>query len=127
MLEDALVEALEAGGEEGERIGLGQLLDQRLIELAALRRERDHAAPRRVPVDGLERGADDVDAQHHPGAAAVGLVVDLTARQRRVVPVVEEAEIQAGAQDRGHGALLGEPREGVRKQGEDVDLHRVRD
>ena len=34
-------------------------------------------------VDGVERRRDDVDPQHHPGAAAVGLVVDAARPQRR--------------------------------------------
>jgi hypothetical protein len=44
-----------------------------------------------------------------------------------VVAVVEEAQIELGAEHGGDRALLGLPREGVRKQGEDVDLHRLRD
>ena len=30
-----------------------------------------------VAVHGLERGVDDVDAEHHPAPTAVGVVVDL--------------------------------------------------
>ena len=56
--------------------------------------------PAGVAVDGLERGADDVDAQHHPGAAAVRLVVDLAAGERRVVAVVEEAQVELGRRAR---------------------------
>ena len=59
----------------------GELLDERLRRAAgpagvsATTRCVGPAAVGRV-----ERGRDDVDAQHHPGAAAVRLVVDLAVR-----------------------------------------------
>ena len=86
----------------------GELLHQRLVELAALWRERDDAVGRKLAVDGLERRGDDVDAQHHPGAAAVRVVVDLARRERRRVAVVEDAEFEL----RGRGPLrpAGAPR-----------------
>jgi len=87
VLDDALVEALEAGGENGDRLFGGELLDEALVELAALRRERDHAAGTAVAVDGVQSSRDDVDAQHHARAAAVGLVVNLRGAQRRAVAV----------------------------------------
>ena len=49
------------------------------VSWPALRRQRDHAVVGRAAVDGVERSGDDVHAQHHPRAAAVGLVVDLAA------------------------------------------------
>ena len=78
----------------------GELLHERLVELAALRRERDDAMGRKVAVDGLERRRHDVDAQHHPGAAAVRVVVDLTRGERRRVAVVEDAKLELRAEDR---------------------------
>ena len=80
-----LVEALEPGGEQRELGLLGQLLDERLVERPALRRERYHPRRPLLAVDRLERGRDDVDAEHHARAAAVGLVVDLACAQRRRV------------------------------------------
>ena len=74
-----------------------------------LRRERDHRAGRRAAVGGLERRGDDVDAQHHPRAAAVRLVVDLAGAQRRRLAVVEETQLELGAEDARDRPLLGEP------------------
>ena len=104
----------------------GQLFDERLVELAALRRERDHASRGCLAVDGLERRRDDVDPQHHPGAAAVRRVVDLAGTQRRRVAVVEEPELELGAEDGGDRLLLGQPAERVWHLGEDVETHRRR-
>ena len=99
MLDDALVEALEAGREQRQRRLGRELLDERLVELAALRREARRRAGRgSAAVDGLERGRDDVHAQHHPRAAAVRLVVDLPGAQRRVVAVVEEPQLELVAE-----------------------------
>ena len=75
----------------------------------------------RVAVDGLERSRDDVDAQHHAGTAAVRLVVHLAGAQRRRVAIVEEAQVELGAEHRGERPLLGHPRERVRNLGEDVE------
>ena len=86
-----------------------ELLDERLVELPPLRRQRDHALRGRAAVDGVERGGDDVDAQHHPGAAAVRLVVDLPGAQRRRVAVVEEPQLELGAEHGGERPLLGQP------------------
>ena len=98
------------------RLG-GELLDERLVELPPLRRERDHPRRALVAVDGVERRRDDVDAQHHPRATAVRRVVDLPGAQRRRVPVVEEAELELGAENRRERLLLGQPAEGVREPG----------
>ena len=107
------------------RLG-GELLDERLVELAALRRQRDHARRGRVAVGGLERGRDDVDPQHHPRAAPVRRVVDLAGTQRRRVAVVEEPQLELRAENRGNGLLLGQPAESVWNLGEDVEAHRAR-
>ena len=72
-------------------------------------------------VGGVERCCDDVDAQHHAGTAAVRLVVDLAGAERRRVAIVEEAQLELGAEHRGERALLGHPRERVRNLGEDVE------
>src|SRR5207248_7386555 len=100
-----------------------ELLDNRLRELPALRGEGDDGVRRRGAVDGVERRRDDVDPQHHPGAATVGLVVDLPGAERRVVAVREEAEVELVPEDGRHRPLLGEPRERVRDEREDVELH----
>ena len=100
MIEDPLVEALEARGQQRQRLLGGELLDELLVELAALRRERDHPVIRHAAVDRVERGRDDVDAQHHPGPAAVRVVVDLPGRQRRRVAVVEDAELELACRAR---------------------------
>ena len=42
-IDDPRVEAFEPGGEDRERRLRGELLDERLVELPSLRRQRDHA------------------------------------------------------------------------------------
>ena len=121
--EDPLVEALEPRGEEGQPLLAGELLDDRLVELAALRRERDHAVLGHAAVDGVERRRGDVHAQHHARPAAVRRVVHLAVRKRRRVAVAEEAQVDLGAEHGRERTLLGQPTEGVRNKGEDVDLH----
>ncbi len=81
------------------RLLRGELLDDRLRERASLRRERDHRAGAARAVRAIERRRDDVDAQHHPRAAAVRLVVHLAGAERRRVAVVEEAQLELGAED----------------------------
>ena len=120
---DPLVEALEAGGEQRQLLLRASSSTTSCVELAALRRKRDDSMLGDAAVGGFERGGDDVDAQHHPRAAAVGLVVDLPGAERRRVAVAEEAQVELAAEDGRDGALLGQPREGVRNQCEDVDLH----
>ena len=56
--------------------------------VSATTRRRD------ASIDGVERGGNDVDAQNHPRAAAVGLVIDLSAPERREVAVVEEPQVE---------------------------------
>ena len=80
---------------------------------------------RRPAVDRVERSGDDVDAQHHPGAATVGIVVDLAAGERRVVAVVEQAQLELLAEHGSNRTLLREPGERMWKEGEDVELHRT--
>ena len=123
VVDDAGVESLEAGGEHRDRRLGGELLDERLVELAALRRQRDHARGPRVAVGRLERGRDDIDAQDHARTAAVGRVVDLAGAQRRRVAVVEEPKLELGAENGGERLLLGQPAESVRNLGEDVETH----
>ena len=81
---------------------------------------------RLVAVDRLERRGDDVDAQHHPGTTAVRRVVDLPGAQRRRVAVVEEPQLELGAENGRERLLLGQPAEGMRNLGEDVETHRGR-
>ena len=123
MLDDALVEALEAGGEQREPLLVGELLDDVLRQLAALRRERDDTLVRHAAVDRVERSRDDVDPQHHAGAAAVRLVVDLRGTQRRAVAVREQAQIELAPEHGCNRRLLRQPGESMRNEREDVELH----
>ena len=100
-----------------------ELLDELLVELSSLRGERNHPRRAVVAVRGPKRGVDDVDAEHHAGAAAVGIVVHLPRAERRRIAVVEEAQLELGAEHGRERLLLGEPAEGVRDLGEDVDAH----
>ena len=77
-----------------------ELLDDRLRQLAPLRRQGDDAMRRSRAVRRVEGGRDDVDAQHHPGTAAVRLVVDLPRAQRGRIAVVEEAQLELCAEHR---------------------------
>ena len=72
-------------------------------------------------VGRVERGRDDVDAQHHARAAAVRLVVHLAGLERRRVAVVEQAELELSAEHGRERALLGEPGERMRDEREDID------
>ena len=121
VLDDALVEALEPGREERQMLFSGELLDQRLIELAALRRQSDHPVSGAVSIGRIERCRDDVDPQHHARAAAVRVVVHLALLEGRRVPVVEQPEVELGAEDSRKRPLLGEPGERVRDEREDID------
>jgi hypothetical protein len=78
---------------------------------------------RHATVDRIQRGRDHVDAEHHAGAAAVGVVVDLTVAERRRVAVREQSQVELSAEDRRDRTLLRQPREGVRHEREDVELH----
>ena len=127
MLRDALVEALEAGGQERERLLRGQLLDDVLGQLASLRRQRDHAVVGDAAVDRVERRSDHVDAEHHAGPSAVRLVVDLPGAKRRRVAVREEPQVELGAEDGRDRTLLGEPRERMWDESEDIELHSAED
>ena len=49
VLDDALVEAFETGGEKGQLLLAGELLDELLVELPTLRRERDDRRRPRSP------------------------------------------------------------------------------
>ena len=100
----------------------GQLLDQLLVEPAPLGCERDHPVAGVLAVGRFERGRDHVDPEDHAGAAAVRVIVDLAVPERRRVAVVEEPELELGAEDGSDGALLGEPGERVRDEREDIDL-----
>ena len=73
-------------------------------------------------VRGLQRRVDDVDAQDHPGAAAVRSVVHLAAAQRGRVPEVEEADLGPPLDRVSDVTLAAEPVEPLGEQGEDVNL-----
>jgi hypothetical protein len=121
---DALVEALEARGEQRQPLLARKLLDDVLGQLPALRGERDDTVVRRSAVDRFQRRGDDVHAQHHAGAASVGLVVHLAGVERCVVPVVEETQLQLVSEHGRNRPLLREPGERVREESKDVELHR---
>ena len=123
MLHDALVESLEAGGQQSEPLLLRELLHDLLRQLTALRRQCDDTPIGHAAVDGVERGCDDIDPQDHPCAAAVRLVVHLRGAKRRGVAVREEPQVELGAKDAGDRTLLRQPGEGMRNQSEDVELH----
>ena len=102
----------------------GELLDGRLVELAALRCQRDDTVVGDAAVDGVECCRNHVHAQHHSGAAAVGVIVDLARPQRGRVAVAEQPQVEAATENGGDGTLLGEPAEGMRNEGENVELQR---
>ncbi len=104
-----------------------ELGGERVVEHAARGREHDRPRPDPgLPVGRLERRIDDVDPHHHPGAAAVGRVIDLPGAERRRLPVVEAAQLRAAADGVGDVALLAEPAEPLGEQGEDIDPHEGR-
>ena len=132
MLDDALVKALVAAAQQRDRRLGGQLVDQRVVEHAAAGRQRDHAplAPQVdwvLVVDALQRLVHDVDAQHHPGAAAEGRVVDLATAQRRVVAGVEGPQLRPPLGRVAHMALGLKPLEPLGEQRHDIKLHRKLD
>jgi hypothetical protein len=81
---------------------------------------------RKPAVDAFERRRDHVDAEHHPRAAAVRLVVDLPAGERRPVAVVEEAKVELVAEHRRNGPLLRDGGKDLRHKGEDVNAQKSR-
>src|SRR5205085_4804564 len=123
VLDDPLVEALEAGGEQRQRRQHGELLHERLRELPSFRRERDDRPGRLRLVDGVERCGDDVHAEDHSRPAAIRLVVDLARAERCRVAVVEEPQLELSTEDVRDRPLLGQPGIGVGNEGEDVDAH----
>ena len=105
MLDDALVEALVAPAQQRDRRLGRELVDEGVVEHPAAGGQRDDAplaaqVDRVDAVEAAQRGVHDVDAQHHPGAAAERRVVDLAAGQRRVVARVEGAQLVAAARGR---------------------------
>src|SRR5690348_4193358 len=128
VIEDALIEALVASAEQRQLLLLRQLVHERVVEQTAARGQRDHPpiAGQRYRVDavaGTQRGLDDIDAQHHPGAAAERHVVDLSGVERRVVAVVDVPQPMPARDRISDVALALEPPERVGEQGEHVDLH----
>src|SRR5580765_1874628 len=122
MLDNALVEALEARREQRELLFLGQFLNDVLGQLATLRRERDDTMARDAAVDRVQRTRDDVDSQDHPGPAAVRFVVDLRGTERRAVAVGEQAQIELASEHGCNRLLLRQPGESMRNEREDVEL-----
>ncbi len=123
----ARVEALVAAAEQRDAVAGGELARVGVVEAPPARIERHDAAlgPHALEiaaVGALDGARDRVDAQQHPRAAAERRVVDLRVRERRVVAVGEEAQRQRAVQRALHRGLLGEPREPVREEREDVDL-----
>ena len=56
-----------------------------------------------------------------PAPPPYGLVVDLAVPERRRVAVVEQPELELGAEHGSERPLLGEPGERVRDEREDID------
>ena len=77
MLDDPLVEALEARREQRQPLAARELLHELLVELPPLRRQRDDTPTRILAVHGLEGRVYDVDAEDHPGAALAVQRADL--------------------------------------------------
>jgi hypothetical protein len=123
VVEDPLIEALESRREERERILSRELLDEILVELRSLRGERHDAVARDAAVGGVERRGDDVHAQDHPEPAAVRIVIHLARCQRCRIAVVEDTQLELGAEDGCKRAALPNPREGVGDEREDVETH----
>jgi hypothetical protein len=128
LLAHALVDALVAPAQQGERLQPGELLRHRIVERApGCRQHHDPARrwARRAPlaVHGAQGGIDDVDPQDHPRPAPIWRVVDLAVGERRRVAVVEEAQVMAEAQRVADVTLALEPVEPFREEGEDVDVH----
>ena len=128
----ALVEPLVAAAQEGERL-LRRRARRRAHRRTAARRPRTRSTRRRVAdvagvaaVARLERRLDDVHADHHAGAAAVGRVVHLAAGQRRRVAVADGVELEPIRDRVLDVALAAEEVEPVREEREDVDLHSPR-
>ena len=96
-----------------------KLVDDPLVELPTLRRQRDHPVLGQTAVDALERRGDDVHPQDHARTAAVRLVVDIAARSP--VPVVEEAQVELPSEDGGDRALFGDGSEDMGYEREDVE------
>ena len=122
VLVHPLVEALVAAAEQRHVRLLGQLVGELVVEQPPGRREQHDPRPLPARVGGLQRRVDDVDPQHHPGPAAVGRVVDLPGAERRRVAVVEEPQLVPFADRVLNRALRLEPVEGLREEGEDVEL-----
>ncbi len=72
----------------------------------------------------VQRRGHDVDAKHHAGPAAVRLVVHLTRAERCRVAVVEDPEIELGAEHGRDRPALANPVESGRNEREDVEAHR---
>ena len=123
MVEDALVEALEARREKREGRLLGELLHELLVELSPLRGERDDAMVGSAAVHRIECRGDHVDAQHHARASAVRFVVHLARAERCGVAVVEDVQLELSAEHRGERPALPDPRKGVRHEREDIEAH----
>src|SRR5258708_6815648 len=123
MLDNPLVEALEAGREQGHVLELGELFDHLLGQLPPLRAERNHRMRGALAVHRVERRGDDVDPQDHPRPTPVRLVVDLAVLQPRQVAGGEEPQVELVPEHRRDRPLLGQPRERVRDEREDVELH----
>ena len=122
MLVHPLVEALVAAAEQRQvRLG-GQLVGERVVEQPPGRREQHDPRHLAVRIGRLQGRVDDVDPQHHAGAAAIGRVVDLAGAERGRLAVVEEAQLVALVERVADRALRPEPVERLGEQREDVEL-----
>src|SRR5829696_3298719 len=126
VLVHTLVEALVATAEQSD-LGLRrQLAGQRVVEGPAAGCQGDDAPPPRGldgvdAVAALQGALDHVDADHHPGAAAVRGVVDPVVRDRGRRPQVDPLHLVTLADHVANVPLLIEPVEPAREEREDVD------
>src|SRR4051794_11901691 len=128
VLDDALVEALVAAGQQRDGGLGGQLVDEAVVEDPPARGQREHAplvaqVDRVDAVEAAQRLIHDVHAEDHAGSAAERRVVDLTAAERRVLPGIERAQVVAGGHRVRDVTLCAEPFEPLREQGDHVELH----
>src|SRR4029079_6821205 len=128
----ALVEALVAAAQERQPLQRGELRHALVAELAPDRRQHRHPALVEHALDGrgvdaLERGADDVDPDHHPRSAAVGGVVHLPVAAGGVGAQGGAADAERARIDRVcDGARPAHPVEVAREERDDIELERHR-
>src|SRR4029453_8027241 len=123
MLANPLIDSLITAAKKRQRFDLGELRGNPVVELAS-RRSQDRNVPVSVgvgSVNGLQCRVDHVHPDDHACATSVGSVVNLTARERGRIAIVEEPQLVALPEGIAHMPLAEEPAEPFRKEREDVD------